>query len=170
MEIFLNISQSLLKAHYEHCNKLSDNYTNLQEAYSNLLRSNESGNANCPIQNKEVIHQTRLILAERTKERDEMDLIYENLMRYISFYFQENNSNVEDLLNMKLSLIKAHIEHRNKLFEVYTNLRELYSSLIKSNELVTENCLLKIETPEVILENIVIVAERIEERDETRDG
>ena len=83
IELLLNRAESLLKAHYEHIYKLSENYTNLQEAYSNLLSSNESGNAYCPIQNtEEVIHKTRLIVAERTKERDEMDLIYENLLRY----------------------------------------------------------------------------------------
>ena len=78
-EDLLNRTLSLIKVYVEKSQKLSEDYINLQKAYSNHLRSNVSGSENCPIEleNAEVNH---VIVAVRAEERDATDFMFENLM------------------------------------------------------------------------------------------
>ena len=50
MEDLLKRAQSLLKTHVEHNQKLSEDYTNLHQSYSNHIRLKASGTVNCAIE------------------------------------------------------------------------------------------------------------------------
>ena len=78
----LNRTLSLIKAHTDQSQKLSEEYTNLQKAYSNHIRSKTSGTLNCAIEleDAKVLHETSETVLVRTEERDKAELMFENLM------------------------------------------------------------------------------------------